>query len=85
MAAARTNGKSIPESCWSGWLGIDGPAKGGKTKEKSRDLERLEEELSDALATTVSIKVGARNKGEMVIAFAGLDQLDGIIAQLRAK
>jgi ParB family chromosome partitioning protein len=60
-------------------------SKGGKTKEKSRDLERLEEELSDALATTVSIKVGARNKGEMVIAFAGLDQLDGIIAQLRAK
>lgn len=31
MAAARTNGKSMPESCWSGWLGIDGPAKGGKT------------------------------------------------------
>ncbi len=60
-------------------------SKGGKTKEKSRDLERLEEELSDALATTVSIKVGARNKGEMVIAFAGLDQLDGIIARLRAK
>ena len=60
-------------------------SKGGKNKEKSRDLERLEEELSDALATTVSIKVGARNKGEMVIAFAGLDQLDGIIARLRAK
>ena len=60
-------------------------SKGGKNKEKSRDLERLEEELSDALATTVSIKVGARNKGEMVIAFAGLDQLDGIIARLRGK
>ena len=60
-------------------------SKGGKTKEKSRDLERLEEELSDALATTVSIKVGARNKGEMVIAFSGLDQLDGIIARLREK
>ena len=60
-------------------------SKGGKNKEKSRDLERLEEELSAALATTVSIKVGARNKGEMVIAFAGLDQLDGIIARLRAK
>ena len=60
-------------------------SRGGKTKEKSRDLERLEEELSDALATTVSIKVGARNKGELVIAFAGLDQLDGIIARLRGK
>ena len=60
-------------------------SRGGKTKEKSRDLERLEEELSDALATTVSIKVGARNKGELVVAFAGLDQLDGIIARLRGK
>jgi ParB family chromosome partitioning protein len=60
-------------------------SKSGKNKEKSRDLERLEEELSDEMATTVSIKVGARNKGEMVIAFAGLDQLDGIIARLRGK
>ena len=58
-------------------------AKAGKTK--SRDLERLEEELSDALATAVSIRVGARNKGELVIGFSGLDQLDGIIARLRAE
>jgi ParB family chromosome partitioning protein len=59
------------------------PAAGGK--EKSRDIARLEEELSDALATTVSIKLGARNKGELVISFANLDQLDGVIARLRAE
>lgn len=59
-------------------------AKSQRGKEKSRDLVRLEEELSDALATSVSIKVGARNKGELVIAFANLDQLDGVIARLRA-
>ena len=58
-------------------------SKGSRQKEKSRDLQRLEEELSDALATAVSIKVGARNKGEIVIAFANLDQLDGVIARLR--
>jgi ParB family chromosome partitioning protein len=58
---------------------------GSTTKEKSRDITRLEEELSDALATQVTIKVGARNKGELVIAFASLDQLDGVIGRLRAE
>jgi len=61
------------------------PGKNGAGgKEKSRDITRLEEELSDALATHVTIKVGSRNRGELVIAFADLDQLDGVIARLRA-
>ncbi len=50
---------------------------------KSRDIERLEEELSDALATTVTIKVGAKNRGQLMIDFADLDALDGIIGRLR--
>ena len=53
------------------------------TKDKSRDITRLEEELSDALATAATIRLGARNKGELVISFAGLDQLDGLIGRLR--
>ena len=53
-------------------------------KEKSRDIARLEEELSDSLATTVAIKLGAKNRGQLVIDFADLDALDGIIARLRA-
>src|SRR6185437_5680927 len=52
-------------------------------KEKSRDIERLEEELSDSLATTVAIKMGAKNRGQLLIDFADLDALDGIIARLR--
>ena len=56
-----------------------------KSKEKSRDIARLEEELSDLLASPVNIKLGARNKGELVIGFANLDQLDGVIARLRAE
>ena len=40
-------------------------------------------ELSDALATAVTIKLGAKNKGELVIAFGDLDQLDGVIARLK--
>ena len=61
----------------------DQTVKGAKGKEKSRDLLRLEEELSDALATAVTIKLGAKNKGELVIAFGDLDQLDGVIARLK--
>ncbi len=54
-------------------------------KEKSRDLLRLEEVLSDALATSVTIKLGAKNRGELVIAFSDLDQLDGVIARLKVS
>jgi len=50
---------------------------------KSRDVERLEEELSDLLATRVTIKANAKGKGQVVIDFAGYDQLDGVIAKLR--
>jgi ParB family chromosome partitioning protein len=57
------------------------PRAAGKTK--SRDITRLEEELSDALATQVTIKIGARNRGQLVIDFADLDALDGVIAKLR--
>ncbi|HYD78881.1 MAG TPA: ParB/RepB/Spo0J family partition protein [Paucimonas sp.] len=52
-------------------------------REKSRDIARLEEELSDALATQVVIKLGAKNRGQLIIDFADLDALDGVIAKLR--
>ena len=54
-------------------------------KEKSRDIARLEEELSDKLATQVAIKLGAKNKGQLIIDFANLDALDDLIARLRAE
>jgi ParB family chromosome partitioning protein len=50
---------------------------------RSRDLERLEEELSDALAATVRLQVDARGRGRVVIQVSGLDQLDGIVARLK--
>lgn len=55
----------------------------GKGKEKSRDIARLEEELSDMLATLVTIKTGAKNRGQLIIDFSDLDTLDGLIARLR--
>ena len=63
--------------------GAEQHAKPRAVKEKSRDIERLEEELSDSLATTVAIKMGAKNRGQLVIDFADLDALDGVIARLR--
>ena len=49
----------------------------------SRDVQRLEEELSDALGAVVGIQADAKGKGKLVIRFTGLDQLDGIVARLR--
>ncbi|TMH74456.1 MAG: ParB/RepB/Spo0J family partition protein [Betaproteobacteria bacterium] len=48
-----------------------------------RDLTRLQEELSDALGTTVSVRVAAKGRGQIRIAFASLDQLQGLIQRLR--
>jgi ParB family chromosome partitioning protein len=54
-----------------------------KQREKSGDILRLEEELSDVLATPVVFKMGAKGKGQVVIDFADLDVLDGLLARLR--
>jgi ParB family transcriptional regulator, chromosome partitioning protein len=61
-------------------------------KEKSRDLKRVEEELSDLLMAEVDIRVKKRVKrhgkleemGELVIQFGSLDTLNGLIDKLRA-
>jgi len=53
--------------------------------EKSRDITRLEEELSDLLATQVSLKMGSKGRGQMLIDFADLDSLDGVILKIRGQ
>ena len=53
-------------------------------KQKSRDIVRLEEELSDLLTLQVQIKIGARNSGQLLIAFSDLDALDSVIARMRS-
>jgi ParB family chromosome partitioning protein len=60
-------------------------------KEKSGDLKRVEEELSDLLTATVEVRVKKRVKrhgkmedmGELAIAFGSLDELNGLIERLR--
>jgi ParB family chromosome partitioning protein len=55
--------------------------------EKSRDVLRLEEELSDLLTAQVQILVKKRTKrgeqGEVTIQFGSLDELNGLIDKLR--
>ena len=65
------------------------PQKPGK--EKSRDLKRVEEELSDLLTAQVEVRVKKRVKrhgrveemGELSIQFGSLDELNGLIDRLR--
>jgi ParB family chromosome partitioning protein len=60
------------------------PATPARAKDKAGDIVRLEEELSDHLATPVMFKMGAKGKGQLIIDFADLDILDGVLARLRA-
>jgi ParB family chromosome partitioning protein len=60
-------------------------------KEKSRDMRRIEEELSDLLTAQVEVRVKKRVKrhgrieelGEVSIQFGSLDELNGLIDRLR--
>ncbi len=62
-------------------------------KEKSRDLRRVEEELSDLLTAEVEVRVKKRVKrhgrfeelGELAIQFGSLDELNGLIDRLRGQ
>ena len=53
-----------------------------KKRNTTGDIKALQDKLSDALGAQVEIKMGAKNKGKMTIAFANLDVLDGIIAKV---
>ena len=60
-------------------------------KEKTRDMKRVEEELSDLLTAQVEVRVKKRVKrngkledmGEVAIQFGSLDALNGLIDKLR--
>jgi len=57
-------------------------------KDKPRgdaDVLRLQEHLSDSLGTKVAIRQNAKGKGQVTIAYASLDQLDGILLRLDPK
>jgi ParB family transcriptional regulator, chromosome partitioning protein len=51
--------------------------------EADRDLQRLEEELADAVGAEVKIAANRKGIGSISIRFASLDQLDGLLQRLR--
>ena len=65
--------------------GRQGSAQRAK-RQKSSDILRLERQLSDTLAATVEIRLrdraGKAQRGEVAIAFASLDELDGLLGKL---
>jgi ParB family chromosome partitioning protein len=48
-----------------------------------RDLERLEEEVSARLGTTVEIRPGRKGSGKVVVHYSNLDHLEQLLKKLR--
>lgn len=51
----------------------------------SRDVTRLEEALSDQLGTKVSLKLGSKGRGQIVIDFHGWDHCSALIEKMQLK
>lgn len=50
-----------------------------RAKPVNRDVERLEEALSDHLGTRVSLKMGSKDKGQLLIDFHGWEHLNSLL------
>ena len=62
---------------------LQGPAEHGRPR-VDRDVARLEEEVSQRLGTTVSIRPrGKKGGGRLVVQYASLEHLDALLAKLR--
>jgi len=63
------------------------PSRRGNAGEKSRDLQRVEEELADLLTAEVEVRIKKRTKrgesGELVIHFGSIEALNGLIERIR--
>lgn len=58
----------------------ENPQKSGrKSGTKSRDVVRLEEALSDRLGTQVVFKIGAKERGQIIIDFHGWEHLSSLL------
>jgi ParB family transcriptional regulator, chromosome partitioning protein len=62
------------------------PRSASQTPAKSRDIVRLEEALADKLTAPVDIRLRrSSNAGEVAIAFASLDELNGLLDKLGVR
>jgi ParB family chromosome partitioning protein len=56
-----------------------------RAKAPQADIAALERELSETLGSKVAVLNGRGNKGKLVIHYANLDALDGVLERLRNK
>ncbi len=47
------------------------------------DVKRLEQKLAERLGTQVQIKQGLKGKGQLVIRYGTLEELQGVLAHIR--
>ncbi len=66
---------------------VAAPKAGVKAKRHRLDADarRLQEELSEALGAPVTVKPRPSGRGSLVIDYASLEQLDGIVARLKRR
>lgn len=65
-------------------LSEPGKARAGKHKvPPDRDVVRLQEELAERLGAPVTIEARKKGAGRVIIAYASLEQLDGILTRIR--
>ncbi|MDQ6638628.1 MAG: ParB/RepB/Spo0J family partition protein [Pseudomonadota bacterium] len=61
-------------------------ARARANRQKGRDIDRIEQQLSDLLSAPVEVRVKKRTSkgeaGEIAVAFASLDELNGLLARL---
>jgi ParB family chromosome partitioning protein len=62
---------------------LNPPSRRHAPEAADRDLQRLEEELADAVGAEVKIVANKKGVGNLSIRFASLDQLDGLLQRLR--
>jgi len=63
------------------WLNTKGKPE-AETK-SDPDIKRLEQRLAERLGSPVQIKHGEKGKGQLVIRYSSLDELQGVLAHIR--
>lgn len=57
--------------------------KPNKEQKVNKDVERLEEDLSEKIGASVTIQHSSKGKGKLTIKYNSLDELDGILKHIR--
>ena len=63
------------------WL--SGKPQAAQTPKADPDIARLEQRLAERLGSAVQIKHGEKGKGQLVIRYNSLDELQGVLAHIR--